>query len=350
MKLVKRPEIEGFLKKPPHTIMGCLIFGKDRGQVLERGDSLARKIVADPNDPFNVGRLSDTDIDSDPARLEDELCAQSLMGGRRLVRLRFFSEKASIDKIITLALKGHIAGEYNKDAFFLIEAGGLGGDSGLRRLADNDKSIASIACYEDETGDIVRMARDTLAQNEVALTPEAMDVFAARLPRERGVARQEIERLCLFIGPGSKKTLNEIELSDFLGVEPEASLFDAALHAFGGKMGLAQSGLRRAFAEGEGGVDAIRALGGHLAKLRLIQSQLQKGMDAKMAAKSAGVFWKQESEFLRQVKAWSELRIDGLSSELIEADKQCKSTGLPDLLISERLYMSIAARAQRLGL
>lgn len=350
MKLVKRPEIEGFLSKPPSDIRACLIYGKDRGQVIERGDALARKIVTDIKDPFNVSLLTDTDIDNDPARLEDELQAQSLMGGRRLVRLKFFSEKAGLDKVVAAAFKGHVAGSYNPDTFFLIEAGGLGGDSPTRKLADADKAAASIACYEDETGDVVRMARETLAKNEVALTPEAMDIFAARLPRERGVARQEIERLCLFIGPGSKKTINDKELQDFLGVEPEASLFDAALQAFGAKMGLAQAGLRRAFAEGETGVDAVRALNSHLVKLRLIQAQMQKGVDAKQAARAAGVFWKQEAEFLRQARAWSDALIDSLSKEMIDTDKACKSTGMPDLLIAERFYMSIAGRAKRLGL
>lgn len=345
MKLVKRPEIEAFLEKPPSDIAACLIYGKDRGQVIERGDKLAKRIVADPKDPFNVSLLTDSDIEADPLRLEDELQAQSLMGGRRLVRLKFFSEKASLEKAVATALKAH-----SGETFFLIEAGGLGGDSPVRRLADSAKTIASIACYEDETGDVIRMARETLSKNEVALTPDAMDIFANRLPRERGVARQEIERLCLFIGPGSRKTLDATELQDFLGVEPEASLFQAALEAFGAKMAQAQAGLRRAFAEGESGIDAVRALNAHLIKLRQIQAQTQQGTDARQAARSAGIFWKQEAEFLRQARAWSPALIDSLSGELIEADKQCKSTGMPDALIAERLYMSIAARAKRSGL
>ncbi|MDN8999684.1 hypothetical protein Q0P46_14165, partial [Staphylococcus aureus] len=80
---------------------------------------------------------------------------------------------------------------------------------------------------------------------------DALDRFVARLPRERGLMRQEIERLALFIGPGSGRTIGPEELEQHLGVEPDASLSDAALQAFGGRPGPAQSGLRRAFAEGE---------------------------------------------------------------------------------------------------
>ncbi len=350
MKLVKRPEIDAFFKSPPAHIVGALIYGKDRSQVIERATALSKRIVTDINDPFNVSVLTDSDVDADGGRLEGELQSLSLMGGRRLVRLKFFSEKAALEKSVAAAVKAHAAGEYNRDAFLVIEAGSLGADSALRRLADADKALASIACYEDEAGDIIRMARETLAQEGVSLSNGAMDVFVQRLPRERGIARQEIERLVMFIGPGSHKTLEEKELQDFLGVEPEASLFKAAGDAFAGRMKAAQAGLRRAFAEGESGPDAMRALSLHYNKIRLLKTQLGKGMDSKTAAKSAGVFWKEEDDMLRQARAWHIDILDALSADLIETDKMCKTTGMPDLLLAERLYLQIAGKAARAGL
>ena len=95
-------------------------------------------------------------------------------------------------------------GGLNPDAFFLIEAGGLDRSSPLRKAAEAAKAAAAIVIYDDETGDVARMVREALAKDRVGLTPEALDLFVARLPRERGVARQEIERLALVpLGPGS---------------------------------------------------------------------------------------------------------------------------------------------------
>src|SRR5260370_40512744 len=90
------------------------------------------------------------------------------------------------------------------------------------------------------------------------------------MPKERGVARQEIERLALYLGPGSGAVATPADLEPFLGVEPEASLFDAAADAFGGRVGEAQAGLRRAAQEGESGPAAVRALGLALATRRPI--------------------------------------------------------------------------------
>lgn len=350
MKLAKRAEIDAFFAKPPANMVGVLVYGKDRSQVIERCTALAKRIVPDITDPFNVSLITDTDIEGDAGRLEGELQSLSLMGGKRLVRLKFFSEKAVLDKAVAASLKAHAAGDFNRDAFIIIEAGGLGSDSALRRLADADKNLASIACYEDETGDIVRMAREALAADGVSLSSAAMDIFAQRLPKERGIARQEIERLILFIGPGSHKTLNEVELQEFLGVEPEASLFKAATDAFGGRMKAAQAGLRRAFAEGESGPDAMRAISLQYNKLKLLKSMLEKGLGTKEATRNAGVFWKDEDDMLRQARAWNFGTLDALARDLIDADKQCKSTGMPDLLIAERLYLQIAGRANRAGL
>lgn len=350
MKLGKTSEVAAFLKKIPANCAGVIFYGRDRSQVIERATALARQIVPDINDPFNVSLLTDADLETDPATLEGELQALSMMGGKRLVRLKFFTEKLQLDKAVAATVKAHAAGEFNRDAFLVIEAGNLGSDSALRRLADGDKNLAGIPCYEDDAGDIIRMAREAFAANGVALTTGAMDIFAQRMPKERGVAQQEIERLILFIGPGSHQTLNEGDLQDFLGVEPDASLFKAAFDAFGGRMKQAQAGLRRAFAEGEGGIAALIALSQHYNRLKLLKSLLGKGMGQKEASKAAGVFWKDEDDMMRQARSWRDDALDSLASDLVAADKSCKTTGMPDLLIAERLYLQIAGKASRVGL
>ena len=103
MILGKRPDIERFLSRPDASVRAALIYGRDLGVVRERGHQLAARIVANPDDPFDVAQLTDGDLDSDGGRLEGELAAQSLMGGRRLVRLKLGSDKAGPDRTATEA-------------------------------------------------------------------------------------------------------------------------------------------------------------------------------------------------------------------------------------------------------
>lgn len=350
MILSKRPEIDRFLARPDPAIRAVLIHGKDRSGVSERAAVLYRAITPDLNDPFNVTLLTDSDIDGDEARLDEALTALSMTGGRRLVRVRLSGEKAAIDRMLAAALKVHADGGYNPDAVLVIEAGVLGRDSTLRKAAEAAKGVAAIVCYEDETGDVARMTREALAGDKVGLTSDALDRFVSRLPRERGLMRQEIERLALYIGPGSGRIIDVEELEAHLGVEPDASLQDAALQAFGGRPAPAQSGLRRALAEGESPVMAVRQASIHLGKLRRINVLQADGTNAKAAAKAAGVFWKQEGEMLRQARNWRLEDLDKVLDSINTADVATKTTGSPDALLAERLLLEIAARARRLGL
>ena len=350
MELKKRPEVDRFLRGPPADIRAALIWGRDRGGVRERADLLAKAIAPVPDDPFNVALLTEPDLDRDPARLDEELSALSLMGGRRLIRLRLTEGKAGPERAAAEALKSHADGGMNPDAFFLIEAGALERGSVVRKAAEAAKGAVSIPVYEDEIGDIARMVRDALAADRVSLTAEALDLFVARLPKERGVARQEIERLILYLGPGSGRSAGPADLEGYLGVEPEASLSEAATDAFGGRAAQAQASLRRSRAEGEGGPAAVRALGQHLSKLRRALVLTANGAGAQEAATASGVFWKAEREFLRQLRAWKLADLDSLQPEVLEADRACKSSGSPDGLLAERLALTVAAKARRLGL
>lgn len=350
MILAKRPEVDRFLKSPDPSVRAALFHGKDRSGVGERAAILSRAVTPDLNDPFNVTLLTESDIDADPARLEDALTAMSLMGGRRLVRVRLGEARPGVDKALAAAVTTHADGGFNPDAMLVIEAGALGRESALRKATEKAAGAVSIACYEDEVGDVARMTREALAADKVGLVSDALEMFVARLPRERGLMRQEIERLVLFIGPGSGRTIGAEELERHLGVEPDASLSDAALQAFGARPGPAQAGLRRAFAEGESAVMAVRMAALHLGKLRRISILLQSGAGAKEAAKAAGVFWKQEAEILRQARAWRLEVLDEVQDSVNAADVAAKTTGLPDQLIAERLLLEIAARGRRLGL
>lgn len=348
MIISKRPDVERFLKGPDSGVRAALIYGRDRGGVRERADKLARVVTANPDDPFDTALLNDDELGD--GRLEGELAAISMMGGRRLVRVRFTAEKAAPDKTAAEALTAHAEGRLNPDAFLLIEAGALGRDSALRKVAEKVAACATIPCYDDEPGDVARLVRESLAGDKVGLDSQALELFVSRLPRERGVARQEMERLALWLGPGSGRIATPADLEDFLGVEPEASLTDAATDAFGGKLAAAQAGLRRAAAEGEGGPAAVRAMGMHLARLRRILTLAGNGASLAEAAKASGVFWKNEREMLRQARAWTLEHLLTLHPEVLAADMACKTAGAPDDLLAERLALTIAGRARRLGL
>ena len=136
--LSKRPDVERFLKSPDKAFRAAVIYGRDRSGVRERADQLAKAVTANPDDPFDAALLMEDELGE--GRLADELSAISMMGGRRLVRVRFSTEKIGPDRTAAEALTAHIDGRFNPDAFFLIEAGAIDRSSPLRKVAENDIS------------------------------------------------------------------------------------------------------------------------------------------------------------------------------------------------------------------
>ena len=86
--IVKSHEADRFVTSPPKGLTVALVYGPDAGLVQERAETLLKSVVADLTDPFNVADLSEASVLADPARLADEAAAISMMGGRRVVRVR----------------------------------------------------------------------------------------------------------------------------------------------------------------------------------------------------------------------------------------------------------------------
>ena len=114
MKIEPR-QVEAFLKKPDPRIRGVVIYGNDDGLVAERAVALAKAICEDLGDPFRVVDIAGDVLKNDPARLADEFGAMSMMGGRRVVRVRPAGEES------VAALENLVAAPAG-DALIVIES------------------------------------------------------------------------------------------------------------------------------------------------------------------------------------------------------------------------------------
>ena len=87
MAAIKAHEADRALAKLDPAYRLVLIYGPDAGLVTERAAALARAHVDDPDDAFQLVRMSGDDIASDPMKLVDEANTIGLFGGRRSIRV-----------------------------------------------------------------------------------------------------------------------------------------------------------------------------------------------------------------------------------------------------------------------
>ncbi len=337
MKL-QAQRVGGFLKAPDKNVRAALIYGPDAGLVRERADMLAGAICPDLGDAFRVADLTADALTKDAARLNDEAASLSLIGGRRLVRVR------DADDGIGVAFDRFFKAPPLGDAFIVVEAGDLGPRSSLRRAFEAAKEAAAIACYLDGPREIGALVSEVLGARKIRVKPEAMEYLTAHLGGDRQVSRRELEKLALYIGDGG--VVGEDEAIACVGDSAELSIDDVVFAAADGDAAQLERALNRAFGEGAQPVAVLRAELRHFQRLHLAGSRLAAGSAEDEALKlRPPLFFKLIDRFKRQLRAWPPARAAAALEALHAAEAQAKTTGFP----SETICRAALARIARYG-
>lgn len=331
---------DSFVNSPPNGLRVALVYGPDEGLVRERSRKLGTSVVKDLSDPFLVCELTGAEIAADPARLGDEVSAISMMGGRRLIRVRDASDNiAAIVKTVIENTPG--------DALTVLQAGQLSPRSTLRKLAEKSDAAAAIACYADDVGSLDGVIRETLAENDVRITPEAAGWLVGQLGSDRGVSRSEVEKLSVYAGAGTQVDIEMVMAS--IGDSAANSMDDLIYAAGDGDSNDVDLFLVRTFQAGASSVGILRVLSNHLIRLGSAGVRIAQGEEAARVLKSLRppVFYKLERRFQGQLKIWQGNTLARGLQLTLEAELQCKRTGIPDKVICGRALLQIASLARQ---
>ena len=174
--------LAAFLQRPDPAIRAVLLYGPDAGLVRERADTLARSVCAALADPFRIANLNGAVLAADPARLADEAAQLSLIGGRRVVRVR-----GAIDALARIfgAFLTKVPGE----ALVVAEAAELSASSALRRAFEASPRAVAIGCYPDAPRDRIAVIRETLMTHRVTASRDATQYLVDHLGEDRLLTR-----------------------------------------------------------------------------------------------------------------------------------------------------------------
>ncbi len=336
-------ELEGFVRRPPAGLRGVLVYGADGGKARETAERIGRTVVADLSDPFNVAVLTGEDAEADPARLADETAARSLMGGRRLIRVRDARDRSAE------ALANAFSGP-ETDTLVVVEAGDLKSTSALRKLFEGKRGdLAAIRCYADEARDVARMIRETLSAAGVRIDPDAAQLLSERLGNDRVASRTEIEKLALMVGAGG--TVDVETAMEAVGDGAALDIDALVSAAADGRPDGLVPGLDRAFRQGESPIRVLRVAQGYFQRLHLAASRAAEGGSPADAVRSLRPppFFKAVETMTRQVERWTPTALAAALARLGKAEIRCKSTGFPDQAECGQALIDVARLALRAG-
>ena len=361
-------QINGFMAKPDPAARVILVYGPDSGLVHERAATLSKQVVADLNDPFRTANLTAAALTDDPARLHDEMAAQALGGGRRLIRMTTAAES------MAPALDGLLKNMPPTDSVLVIEAGDLDKRSKLRSLCENSDGAVAIPCYVEEGAARTRIISDILQSEGLRITREALALLTDALPPDRMAMRSELEKLALYCRANpsgavavarsaeqSRQTQDAVAVArsaeqsrPIISIEDvQATIQDAGAAElddliFAVGMGEAKRAvvlIDRLLEEQTSPVAILRAAQRHFLRLQWARHQMDTGASATEAVKrlQPPVFWKFQDSFAAQLRRWSRIRIESALTRLFEAEAAVKRTGTPDQTLCAQLLLGLAA-------
>ena len=332
-------QVAAFLQRPDREIRAVLLYGPDAGLVSERADAVARTVCPDLKDPFRVADLSGSAVVTDPARLADEAAQMSLIGGRRVVRVRDAGDRLA-------RLFGGFLDTAPGDALIVVEAGDLPGSSSLRRVFEAAPRGAAIGCYPDTARELGMVIGATLRAHRITASADATRYLVEHLGNDRLVTRSELEKLTLYAGVGGRVELEDAQLA--IGDSAAFALDNAVMAAAEGDVAKLDRVLYRVFQEGESPVSVVRALLRHLHRLHALAARLAAGSTLAEVLRSARppVFYRQEDNFKRQLVLWTEEHLRAQLDRVAQAELHMKLTGLPAETICRETMLAVAQTAR----
>lgn len=323
MKLAAR-QVDGFIRAPSPDIRVILLYGPDTGLVNERARTVGRTVVADLNDPFNAIRLNGRTLGDDPARLNDEAMAFSMLGGNRLIMVE------GADDALTPALKDYLANP-SPTNLVVLEAGNLAKKSTLRALCEKSTTAAALACYVDEGRDLSILIREAMKAEGHAVDPDALGWLARNIAGDRQRIRSETAKIATYMAdrPGQS-----VALADALACCAESgveTLDDLIGSAALGRPGDAMAAYAKLLAEGVSIVTILRSLQTHFRKLHLACVRVENGMSVEASAGKVAppLFFKTLDSFTAQMRQWSAGQVETVLQRLTILESQTRQTGMP---------------------
>ena len=265
-----------------------------------------------------------------------------MFGGRRVISIRLAGNWSIVPALEPILAVPPV------DSWIVIGAGELRKTSPVRRLLENDRRAAVIACYADSDRDLDRIIDEETKAAGLAIAADARSVLRALIGSDRLASRGEVRKLCLYAADK-----REIAVDDVQAIVGDAAAFatDEAVDAMAlGEAAVLDRAYRRLIVSGTPGVVIAGAAIRHLQFLHRGRAAFDDGESAEaiIATARPPVFFKRRTAVTRQLSLWPVERIERALALLDQAMLDSRLRGsISDEVIGQALLAIAAAAAKR---
>lgn len=341
MVAISHANAERYLRRPNDEHFIFLFYGGDQGLVVERAQSIVRRLAEKP-EQLQIVELHGDAIAGDPLLLVDEANSIDLFGvSHRAVRISVGSR--SVLPALELVIAARPA-----NCLIVLEAGDLKRDAALRKWIEAQPAAAAIECRVDDQKDIQRLIDTEMRDAGLSIAPDARELLSTMLGEDRLSTRSELNKLILYMH--NQRTVEVQHIRDILHDASALSSDDALYAAFSSDRRQTAELTERAL---DAGVDHNVLLGAALRyslALHRARADLDRGAafdDALQMVLRQVAGYGRKSEIAAHLKQFKQPSLDVITAALADA---VKATRRNNVLADERvtrLLFSISQAGRR---
>ena len=304
--------------------------------MAERRKVMVEALASGGDQDLQVTRISGAEARKSPADVAAALTTRGFFSGRPIVVV-----EDGTDGLATAL--GPVLKEISSgDGFLIVTAGQTPPKARLRKLFEAEAHLASIALFP-RTMNAGEIDDALKARGVGAITSDAVGLLAELAGRmDHGAFQQLIDLVALYsIDRSEQLTIQDIESLAPTGLDGQVSEFVQCVAD--GKVTSIGPNLRRLQASGTAPVAILIMLQQHFRALFLAESSGQG-----IAALRPQPQGPRRDSFLRQMRAWTGVRLEQANRLLFEVDAQVRSSApVPEFAVLERAALRLAMMAAR---
>ena len=324
---IKEYLIDNYLLNPEDKINLFFFIGPDTGLTDQRVKTLCKTLGFDNNNPFNVSRIDQNELEKNPTKLLDESLTYSLDTEKRFVFLKIYSE--NIPARVAQSIKDLISHFPLKDTKVIISSRNLSLSLPLVKHINDNVFCNTIVSYQKNAKSLQTEIIYVFSQEGIKITDDALKLLESNLGDNQLNTKRALDNIISFVYP--RKT---IDYEDIIKIIPNSKLIEVDetfFSVFTGNHEETINSIELLNSSGVSTLEIIRVFLKWSITLKVACDIYKKTQSIDIAIKESTpyVFWKVRPKFEESIRKCVNLNLNSIIDRLLILEKKVKS--LPSL-------------------
>ena len=328
---IKEYLIDNYLLNPEDKINLFFFIGPDSGLTDQRVKTLCKTLKIDNNNPFNVSRIDENELEKNPTKLLDESLTYSLDTEKRFVFLKIYSE--NIPTSVVKSIKDLISHFPLKDTKVIISARNLSLTLPLVKHIINNVFCNTVVSYQKNARSLQTEIIYVFSQEGIKITDDALKLLESNLGDNQLNTKKSLDNIISFVYP--RKT---IDYEDIIKIIPNSKLIEidqTVFSVFTGNYEATANSIELLNSSGVSTLEIIRVFLKWSITLKVACDIYKKTKSIDIAIKESTpyVFWKVRPKFEESIRKCVNLNLNNIIDRLLTLEQKVKSLPSLDIYI-----------------